>query len=105
MNLRRELATDRRSWLLFSVLAFVLFGFIHPFNEGVESKIGPSHFWGVLEDGVRHWDRIDSLPRVVVYALIVAVPAVTVGWLSQAVLVVVRDAATRVRHRDDPVSN
>jgi hypothetical protein len=102
MNLRRELRTDRWLWLLFTVAAFVSFGFVHLHAEAVEQKIGPSHFWGVLQTVTRHWDHPDALGIAAICFLVVAVPAAIAGWVCQAVVVVIREAARS--HGSGPTS-
>ena len=38
--------TDRWLWLLFSVVAFVLLGFVHPMSEAVEYQVGSEQLLG-----------------------------------------------------------
>lgn len=99
MNLHRPLRTDRRLWLLCAVVAFVLLGFVSIQSEAVEYKVGPTHLWGVAEDALRdaaRYDRRTALPthvlKLAFQTAIVAIPAVALGWVAQAVIVVIWDA-------------
>ena len=89
MNLHRKMHTDRRLWLLFGVVAFVLLGFVHPQNEAVEYKVGPSNFWGVLFDP-HIWRSRETLVVLPAYTTLLAVPAAVLGWVAQAIVVAIR---------------
>jgi hypothetical protein len=83
--------TDRRLWLIFSTLTFVLLGFVSMHSEGVEDKIGPTSFWGSVTRPPIGWGW--QMPLMIgFYALITAVPAATFGWVAQAVFVALKTA-------------
>jgi hypothetical protein len=94
---RRRYHTDFRLWALASAGLFVAFGFVDPL--GGVSK-GSNSLWGAVRDLFR-WGYAgspgDVLAGLVGLAMLPAMPAVALGWVVQAFVVIarrrVRDAA------------
>jgi hypothetical protein len=85
---RREYRSDRGLWLLFGLLAFAGGGVLLPVPFG-KSEV---RYWELVWAALRVADKLDALVFVAVvlifWGLVLAVPAVAIGWLAQAVLVV-----------------
>ena len=102
MNVRRKMRIDRRLWLAFGVVAFVLLGFVHLHNEGVENKAGPSSFWGIVINAPSAWEWW-RVPLVIgACAVVLAVPAAAFGWVAQAVVVAIRTAKSSANRPPEP---
>ncbi len=97
MNAGRRMKTDNRLWLVFSVLAFVLIGFLSPWTERIEVKNGPGSLWGMLFTGPRGWKVLEFAPIIIVYAGILVLPAMAFGWVAQAIVVVLKARPARAR--------
>lgn len=93
-NFRREFRTDCRLCLACSVLTFVLLGFIQVQGKAVEGKVGPTQLWGVLYTAFAHYEHVDAVPIAALAVVFVAVPAVILGWVAQAIVVVIHPALT-----------
>ena len=75
MNLRRPFRTNRRLWLACAAATFVLLGFVHLHNQGVENKVGPTHLWGVVEIAIRCAAMPGGMDGFFIFALLAAVYA------------------------------
>ena len=90
MKLQRPLRTDRRLWLVFGIVSFVLLGFVSPWTAAIEYKVGPGDFWGMIAAGRSLWERWEFIGILGVYASVLAVTAAIVGWVTQAIVVAIR---------------
>jgi len=92
MRFRHQMQTDRLLWLAFSIIAFVLLGFVHPWTEAIEHKAGPSSFWGVLMSPPVAWEWWRVPLAAAGYTFALCIPSAALGWVIQAVVVWVRSA-------------
>ena len=68
-----------------------MFGFVSLLPRAVEYKVGPTYLWGVVFVAWTYMPWWDAAGIIVVYSALLAIPAVVVGWVAQAVVVVVRN--------------
>jgi hypothetical protein len=92
--------TDRRLWSLFGGLAFVLLGFVRLWPPGVDNKVGPGYYWGVVFGPPAYWGWWHYGLTVVGAAAVLAVPAVVLGWAAQAVVVTIRAATDKPKNEN-----
>lgn len=90
MRMRRKLTTDRRLWFRLSLVVFVLLGFVSSHSSGVENKVGPTYLWGMAATMHRSWAWWEWVPIIAGLAAMVACVAVILGWVAQAVVVLMR---------------
>jgi hypothetical protein len=84
--------TDRRLWLLVSVCLFIALGFVNPL-AGATTKSDHS-LWAKIGD-MANGNLVvirDMLPGVVCYTFINAIAAALLGWVVQALVVVLRSS-------------
>jgi hypothetical protein len=88
------LRTDHRLWAASALGVFLALGFVDPL-AGATWK-GESSFWHLIGTVVRsEWASglTGALPFVVFYAGLLCAPSVLLGWVFQAVIVLVRTHA------------
>jgi hypothetical protein len=81
--------TDNRLWALIAACAFVALGFVDPVAGAAK---GDNSLWswvGILVRGEYTCSTGELLAPIVLRAMIQAVPAALVGWVAQALIVVV----------------
>ena len=95
--------TDYRLWLIFTSVIFILLGFVRLHYEGVEYKIGPTSFWRVVYYSSQYPNYGIALAVMALVGGFIAIPAVVLGWVGQAIVVALR----RIRHpeKQNPISN
>ena len=90
---RKQFRTNRRVWLLLSSAIFVALGFVDPWKGAGK---GDNDWWSHASHfpsyNKSQW--IEMLPPFVVYGLMLVVAAVILGWVFQAIFLVL---TTRVR--------
>jgi hypothetical protein len=91
MNLRREMRTDRRLWVVFGAVAFVLLGFVDPLGGRAYRDLS---YWAQVSSAVREMEPQDAVAKVAACTVSVTICAAVIGWLAQAVVVVVRTRQT-----------
>ncbi len=101
---RFEFRSNRRLWIVFSVIAFVLSGHFFTYPLGTDSD----SFWKVVWDIVqRHgdvsWRFVFSI--LFIWATALTVLSVAFGWIAQAVIriiwITLRKLVRPNRHRFD----
>lgn len=104
MNMRRELRSDRRLWLAFGALAFVLLGFLH-------MREFPN-FWRGAAMAVSSGEWQMALLFIVPAAPSLAIPATVIGWACQAIVVAIREMRLDMKgeppglsRRDEPAGS
>ena len=86
-----KLHTNNRLWAITSVCVFVALGFVNPV-AGVAK--GDLSLWAYVSDVVtgNFADVTSGVQAIVFLSLLLAVPAVLVGWVLQALIVLVASA-------------
>jgi hypothetical protein len=83
----KRFQTDRRLWLIASVVAFVALGFVN-FED---TTWNADHtLWGAIWVMPTHPSLPDEHTMLLGYAVMLVIPAAMVGWLIQAVAVMTR---------------
>jgi hypothetical protein len=88
---RVRFRTDRRLWAAVAACLFVALEFVDPL-AGAWWK-GDASFWhevGALVRGEYASGLSGALPLLLPYAALLAVPALLLGWLAQAAVVILR---------------
>jgi hypothetical protein len=98
MKFQRPIPTSRRLWAAFSVAAFVLLGFVDIW--GTTKTHGA--YWPYLAHDLTRWEWW-RVPLVFGYlTMLIAVPAIVIGWVLQAVVVTARSEMVHRSPKQSP---
>lgn len=90
---RKQLRTSRRLWLFLTAAVFVALGFVDPWKGAAK---GDHYWWNHASQFPSYngsqWNEM--LPPFLIYGLMLLVAAVILGWVFQAIFLVL---ATHVR--------
>ena len=84
----RRFNTDLRWWLWISLVLFVL-PWLLPIWDVKGSAMLPGMCWVILFSDPTH--AFEALGFIAIFSLLFGVPAVSVGWVLQCVVVMMRD--------------
>jgi hypothetical protein len=90
MSLPRSIPTCRRLWAAFSVAAFVLLGFVDIW--GTTKTHGA--YWSYLANDLADWQWWEVPFVFIQFTLLIAIPAIVIGWVIQALVMTIRSEAT-----------
>src|SRR5688572_1605510 len=91
MKLRNGNDVNYRIWFALTTAIFILIGFIRLRSEHTEYKVGPSSYWSFVFGEPTMFNFWESLALSVLIGFLIAIPATVLGWIGQAIVVVVRD--------------
>jgi hypothetical protein len=92
----RNLRTHKGLWVAASASVFILLGFVDFVPEG-KGGLQYWRWWAVLLSGNYPWERF--VTPLTMMALMLAIPSLLLGWVMQALFVVV---AAYLRQRKSP---
>jgi hypothetical protein len=84
--LRQKFRSDWRLWWAASLVLFILGGFVNLLPDSIK---GSDHFWGHVNRllyGGHLYNTQELTTTVVFLGMLLAVPALLLGWLLQALL-------------------
>ena len=84
-----QFKTDRRLWISSSLILFVI-----PWFAFGSQKMGPPIYWLLSLFTYPHHIP-EALPVVLFYSVLFGIPALAIGWVIHACLVIMRDKVTQ----------
>ena len=93
MSLRR-FATDKRLWVFISLALFLVPSFTLRIGKGGE--MCPASLWILLFQYPEHFFEIAAFTFV--WAVILGIPALSIGWVLHCLVVMTREALRRRPH-------
>jgi hypothetical protein len=82
---KRALKTNKALWVAIALVLFVAFGF---WNPSPDTK-GGSTYWTFWTGYLHSEHRADMIRQLVIWTGWLAIPAVAIGWVLQALIVAV----------------
>ena len=83
----KHFKTERRLWFWISLGMFVVPWFL-PIVEMKGEKMAPCYFWWILFAYPGH--AFETLSGLALLSLLCGIPAIALGWIAQAVVVIIR---------------